>query len=117
MGKELRLALVWWKKVLVQNLVQCIGWRVIEARPAVHLYSDARGAPAHRSRAFRVCLNIFFLALVRRCFWHSCCCRDGDRLACDLAPPADLISSWRERQDGQIMGLEILSIALGAFVI
>lgn len=37
-------------------------------------------------------------------------------MACDLEPPADLLSAWRERQDGQIMGLEILSIALGAFV-
>ena len=54
-GKDLRLALVWWKKVLVQNLVQCIGWRVTDTRPAVHLYSDARAVPPRVAAVLFAC--------------------------------------------------------------
>lgn len=54
-GKDLRLALVWWKKVLVQNLVQCIGWRVTDARPAVHLYTDARAVPPRVAAVLFAC--------------------------------------------------------------
>lgn len=32
---------------------------------------------------------------------------------CDMEPTAQLMSSFRARRDNQIMGLEILSIAVG----
>ena len=40
--------------------------------------------------------------------------RDNQRKYCDYEPPQELIDSWVRRSDNQIMGLEILSIALGA---
>ena len=36
---------------------------------------------------------------------------------CDWEPPQQLLSSWVRRSDNQIMGLEILSIALGSFAV
>ena len=33
---------------------------------------------------------------------------------CDMAPPPGLMEKWIARKDNQIMGLELLSIALGA---
>ena len=44
----------------------------------------------------------------------SLCCRDGETLFCDMPVPEQVIESFRSRKDNQIMGLEILSIALGA---
>ena len=38
-------------------------------------------------------------------------------LSCDMEPPAEIMSAWRVRKDGQIMGLEILFIALGKHLI
>ena len=40
-------------------------------------------------------------------------CRDGEVYYTDIAPPASLMESFKERADNQIMGLEIASIALG----
>jgi len=40
-------------------------------------------------------------------------CRSGCRLYCDMEPPAHLMQYFDVRGDGQIMGLELLSIALG----
>ena len=41
-------------------------------------------------------------------------CKDGKRYYCDAPVPAHLLANFRAREDGQIMGLEILAIALGA---
>ena len=46
---------------------------------------------------------------------HAYACRDGEKLSCDMAPPQSLMDSWALRRDNQIMGLEIVSIALGTF--
>ena len=35
-------------------------------------------------------------------------------LTCDMPPPDELLQSWKPRRENQIMGLEIVSIALGA---
>ena len=48
-----------------------------------------------------------------KCFLDLLCCRDGETLFCDMPVPAQVIDSFRSRKDNQIMGLEILSIALG----
>jgi len=63
--KELRLALTWWKKVLAQNLVQCIGWSVTDTRPAVHLYTDARAVPPRVAAVLFACA---FISHARVCF-------------------------------------------------
>ena len=39
--------------------------------------------------------------------------RDKEAYTCDMEPPEEILRSWRARKDNQIMGLEILSIALG----
>ena len=39
--------------------------------------------------------------------------RDDRVFFCDMEPPAELMRSFQKRGDGQIMSLEILSIALG----
>ena len=39
--------------------------------------------------------------------------RDKEAYTCDMEPPEDILNSWKARKDNQIMGLEILSIALG----
>ena len=44
-----------------------------------------------------------------------CSCSDGHVFYCDAPPQAGVMASFRAREDGQIMGLEILSIALGRF--
>ena len=41
--------------------------------------------------------------------------RDGRFKYCDLEPPAEVMGSFKIRGDNQIMSLEILSIALGAW--
>ena len=40
--------------------------------------------------------------------------RNGRVYTCDMAPPGELMRSFKPRNDDQIMALEILSIALGA---
>ena len=40
--------------------------------------------------------------------------RKGQRIEfCDMEPPPGLMERWIARKDNQIMGLELLSIALG----
>ena len=40
--------------------------------------------------------------------------RKGQRIEfCDMEPPTGLMEKWIARRDNQIMGLELLSIALG----
>ena len=41
---------------------------------------------------------------------------DGKVWFSDCAPPPEVIAMWEVRQDQQIMGLELLSIALGLSV-
>ena len=90
-NERLRLALEWWKAIFSLKLVQRQCW-LREVQPPCHLYCDARGEPP------RVAAVLF---------------RDGKIHGCDMAPPESLIQSWATRKDSQIMGLEILSIALG----
>ena len=44
-----------------------------------------------------------------------CLCSDGQVFYCDAPPPESVMACFQPREDGQIMGLEILSIALGTF--
>ena len=41
------------------------------------------------------------------------CIRDGKVAYTDMSVPSEVIGAFNPRQDGQIMGLELLSIALG----
>ena len=46
MNTELRHALCWWITVLGMELAELRGWEA-QDDPIVHLFCDARGAPAH----------------------------------------------------------------------
>ena len=88
---ELSRALLWWLDVFELELVEQRSWFVPRRQPA-HLFCDAAGEPAHLA-------SVLWL--------------DGKLLFTHRAPPCDIIQHLRSRSDKQIMGLELLSIALG----
>ena len=90
-GPRLRRTLVWWLDVLRLGIAQKRYWDVAQ-RPPVHLFCDAAGSPAR-------------LAAV---LWL-----DGRVLYSDCPPPPSILAAFSARADRQIMGLELLSIALG----
>jgi len=91
---ELRAVLVWWANILSSNMVELRRWNVPDTEP-VHLFCDAAGAPAR----------------VAAVLWV-----DGQWLFSDGPPPAKVLELWTVRADQQIMGLELLSIALALSV-
>ena len=91
---ELRLALNWWLEALSLQLSASRPWEPNLSRP-VHLLCDARAYPPRIAAVLMV-----------------------DRRTCfsDMEPPTEIMNLFRMRRDGQIMGLEILSIAFGKSV-
>ena len=89
-GPSLNLALRWWSETLKLNLQQCWEWSK-RPRNWVHIYADARGAPP----------RIAAVVLV-----------DGKAFFCDQEPPGEVLACFQSREDNQIMGLELLSLAL-----
>ena len=85
-----RLALCWWREVLRLDLEQLWEWNKA-AEPWIHIYADARGSPP------RIAAVMF---------------RDGSKSFCDCEPPEKLLRQFKSRSDQQIMGLEMLSLAL-----
>ena len=90
-GPRLKRTLLWWVDVLSLGLTQDHGWNA-SAKPPVHLFCDAAGNPAR-------------LAAVL--------CVDGMLWYTDCPPPNGIVEHFVKRSDQQIMGLELLSIALG----
>jgi hypothetical protein len=78
-------------QVLESGLCERGNWKS-EQRPAVHLFCDASGSPAHLGA-------VLF--------------DDDQCFVTHYAPPAELLAQFRRRRDNQIMGLELLSISLG----
>ena len=91
MNNDLRRALIWWGTVLELGIVEHRPWEEPDT-PIVHLFCDAAGDPARIAAVLHV---------------------DGRILSTDTAPPDSLMKHFRPREDSQIMGLELLSIALG----
>lgn len=91
-GEELRLALKFWLEVLQRDLFQTVPWQKNVTKP-LHLFCDARSTPP------RVAAVLI-----------------GDQRThySDWEPTAEVMSCFRKRRDGQIMGLELLSIAFGS---
>ena len=88
---ELRAALEWWRVMLTKGIAEFHDWEAPTGQP-VHLFADARGSPAHVGAV---------LVVDGACYWtHS-------------RVPRHLMSRFRRREDQQIMGLELLGIALG----
>ena len=90
---QLALALRWWLEVLELDLRTTRTWSGNGGRQ-VHLFSDARSVPPRLGA-------VLFM--------------DGQVFYCDAPPPEGVMACFKAREDGQIMGLEILSIALGMF--
>ena len=90
-SEHLELALKWWQEVLQFELQQVWSWYDIPWSWG-HLYCDARGYPAQIAA-------VLFM--------------DGERFFCDMRVPDSILSFFPARKDNQILGLEMLSIALG----
>ena len=86
-----RLCLQWWLEVFSFSLEERQFWSCSRQNP-VQLFADARGDPPRLAAVLLV---------------------DGATLYTDWAPPAALLEIFRSRRDNQIMGLELLAIALG----
>ena len=85
------LALKWWLEILSLRLVQNRPWSHA-ARDTVYLFADARGSPPRVAAVLRTAQGVVYT---------------------DWEPSAQCISAFYRREDSQIMGLEILSVALG----
>ena len=90
-GKVLEIALRWWLEVLQLQLVQTCPWAPPTSTP-IQLFADARGSPP------RLAAVLFI---------------DGETFFTDWEPPPELMRLFEVRRDNQIMGLELLAIALG----
>ena len=91
LSMELRYTLLWWKAILLEGRVEKFRWEQPVDKDVVHLFCDAAGNPA-RIAAVAVC--------------------DGKIFFTDCEPPEHIVQRWASRSDSQIMGLELLSIAL-----
>jgi len=93
-SEELELALRWWLHALELGISEIRSWTQIQPKMA-HLFVDARSTPP----------RVAAVLLKDRRVWYS-----------DVAPPRRILQVLRNRNDGQIMSLEILSIAFGISV-
>jgi hypothetical protein len=90
LSNELRLSLQWWLHALEHLQTQTVPWEpaVLEAT----LFTDARSTPPRVAAVLVV---------------------DGVYHYTDWAPDAAMMATFAERKDNQIMGLELLGIAVG----
>ena len=95
LSSELRNCLCWWEDVLSRDVAETRPWRGDAREPAL-VFADARGAPARIAAVLLL---------------------DGAVEFTDLAPPPEWIGQLAPRSDGQIAGLELLSVllAIGAW--
>ena len=90
-GTELCLALRWWQEALACEINECWPWEA-PAEPPAQIFADARSSPPRLAAV---------LIDKGKIYW------------CDMAPPEELVRQFKQRSDGQIMMLELLSLALG----
>ena len=114
-GHELTLALQWFREILALKIHETACWKR-KRRPPLHLFCDARGHPPRVAAVLFGCAHSWHC--LRRCSLPIPCrtIHEGTPPVtwyCDLEPPAELLEKWTARRDNQIMGQEILSIALG----
>eukprot|EP00973_Karenia_brevis_P079188 10987376-Karenia_brevis.AAC.1 len=91
MNPELKESLRFWRQILVSGISEVRHWQVREGGVA-HLFCDAAGAPPYMGAVL----------VDEGTIWYT-----------HMAPPEDLVQCFAIRRDKQIMGLELLSIALG----
>ena len=93
-GKALRIALVWWSRVLELDICERKPCHTDEREP-VHVFVDARGVPPR-------CAAVAFI--------------DGVCHFSDGQPSDAIMARFDERADAQICGLKMLDVALGLSV-
>ena len=89
-GKPLELALCWWQEVLALKLCQARPW-IQATRKRATIMADASGWPAH----------IAAVVIVEDTVWYT-----------DMRVPGSILQFFQQRNDQQILGLEMLAIAL-----
>ena len=87
---ELCRALQWWRDVLALDIAEVRQWELPKGE-AVHLFCDASGSPGHLGAVL---------------FDGQCC------EWTHAGVPEHVLECFRRREDNQIMGLELLAIAL-----
>ena len=107
---NLELSLRWWREVLALQIREQRAWSGNEGQQ-VHLFCDASSQPPHLGAVLFRCTRARSVALGARRIMYTC--RDGEKFFCDSPAPEQIVSTLKTREDGQIMGLELLSIALG----
>ena len=88
---QLNLCLRWWQQVLSFNLAQHTPWLCHITSEWVQVFADASSTPAHLGAVVILGQSIFYTG------W---------------AVPDSLLEVFQSRRDNQIMGLELLAIAL-----
>ena len=88
---ELRRSLQWWLRVLGTDMVELRPWKPVTTK-AGHLFCDASANPA----------QLGAVSILDGTWWW-----------CHYTPPAHILSLFSKRNDNQIMGLELLAVALG----
>ena len=108
LSAELRHSLHWWRQVLRAGVAEKHPWEQ-PCEQIVHLFCDAAGDTV--APFVVVCLRALLLAgspaRIAAIAWV-----DGRVFYTDCEPPSSIVDRWADRADKQIMGLELLSIAL-----
>ena len=92
LSDELKVALRWWYWVLQHDIVEERLWGRSEERPSC-MFVDARSTPAR-------CAAVLITA-------------EGEILYTDGPPSKKVMERFKQREDKQIMTLEVLAIAVG----
>ena len=87
---DLRRALCWWQQTLATGVCERRPWKLPEQHP-IHVFCDARGSPPHLAAV---------LVSTTECKYAH------------MPAPPELVAWFKRRSDNQILGLELLGIAL-----
>lgn len=87
---DLRRALCWWQQILATGVSEKRPWKLPKQHP-VHVFCDARGNPPH--------LAAVLISTTDCKYTH-------------MPAPPELVAWFTRRSDNQILGLELLGIAL-----
>lgn len=108
LSSELRHTLRWWLQILRAGVAEKHVWKQ-PSESVVHLFCDAAGM---LSCVCLLSIALFVGAAGSPARIAAIAWVDGQVLYTDCEPPWAIVGRWAERADQQIMGLELLSIAL-----
>jgi len=91
-GPNLRVALNWWSRILSLGISEAWPVNISDRPPVADVFVDARGWPPRAAAVIHV---------------------EGRIAYTSFMPSDEILASFLDRADSQIMGLELLSAALG----